>query len=148
VSGNALTQGIITDGYLPSLGSTSNSWVKLFQKIHAKYLPKLPLDGNVAYGLAAGYTFVQAMLKAGRNPTRQDLINAINGGLPQGPAVAPYAYSSSNHNGVTGAYMAVIKNGALVQTGPVQVTDTSPTGAITTFSTAQPAAPASGIPSP
>ena len=147
VSGNALTQGIITDGYLPSLGST-NSWVKLFQKIHAKYLPKLPLDGNVAYGLAAGYSFVQAMLKAGRNPTRQDLINAINGGLPQGPSVAPYAYSSSNHNGVTGAYMAVIKNGALVQTGPVQVTDTSPTGAITTFSTAQPAAPASGIPSP
>jgi ABC-type branched-subunit amino acid transport system substrate-binding protein len=148
VSGNALTQGIITDGYLPSLGSTSNSWVKLFQKIHAKYLPKLPLDGNVAYGLAAGYTFVQAMLKAGRNPTRQDLINAINGGLPQGPAVAPYAYSSSNHNGVTGAYMAIIKNGALVQTGPIQVTDTSPAGAITTFSTAQPAAPASGIPSP
>jgi ABC-type branched-subunit amino acid transport system substrate-binding protein len=147
VSGNALTQGIITDGYLPSLGST-NSWVKLFQKIHAKYLAKLPLDGNVAYGLAAGYTFVQAMLKAGRNPTRQDLINAISGGLPQGPSVAPYAYSSSNHNGVTGAYMAVIKNGALVQTGPVQVTDTSPTGAITTFSTAQPAAPANGIPSP
>jgi ABC-type branched-subunit amino acid transport system substrate-binding protein len=148
VSGNALTQGIITDGYLPSLGTSSNSWIKLFEKIHAKYLPKLPLDGNVAYGLAAGYTFVQAMLKAGRNPTRQDLINAINGGLPQGPSVAPYAYSSSNHNGITGAYMAVIKKGALVPTGPVQVTDTSPPGAITTYSTAQPAAPASGIPSP
>ena len=30
VSGNALTQGIITDGYLPSLGDTSNSWIQLF----------------------------------------------------------------------------------------------------------------------
>ena len=29
VSGNALTQGIITDGYLPSLGDTSNSWIQL-----------------------------------------------------------------------------------------------------------------------
>jgi branched-chain amino acid transport system substrate-binding protein len=148
VSGNALTQGIITDGYLPSLGDTSNSWIKLMTKIHSKYLSKLPMDGNVAYGIAVGYTFVQAMLKAGRNPTRQDLINAINGGLPQGFAVAPYAYSSGDHNGITGAYMAVIKNGALSPIGPVQVTDTSPTGPITTYSKAQPPAPASGIPSP
>jgi ABC-type branched-subunit amino acid transport system substrate-binding protein len=146
--GNSLTQGIITDGYLPSLGETSNTWIQLFTKVHSQYIPKLPMDGNVAYGLAVGYTFVQAMLKAGRNPTRQDLVNAINGGLPQGASVAPYAYSSSNHNGITGAYMAVVKNGALSPIGPVQVTDTAPAGAITTYSTTQPPAPASGIPSP
>jgi branched-chain amino acid transport system substrate-binding protein len=144
---SALTQGIITDGYLPSLGS-SNSWITLFKKIHAQYLPaKIPFDGNVAYGMAAAYTFVQAMFKAGRNPTRQDLLNAINGGLPQGPSVAPYAYSATDHNGITGAYIAIIKNGALVPQGPVLVTDTSPSGAITRFSTPQPPAPASGIPS-
>ena len=148
VSGNALTQGIITDGYLPSLGSTSNSWIQLFTKIHSQYVPKLPLDGNVLFGMAVGYTFVQAMLKAGRNPARQDLVNAINGGLPQGVSVAPYAYSATNHNGITGAYMGVIKNGALVPAGPVQVTDTTPAGAITTYTAAQPPAPASGIPSP
>ncbi len=61
--------------------------------IHSQYDAKTPLDGNVAYGIAVGYTFVQAMLKAGRNPTRQDLLNAINAGLPQGFSVAPYAYS-------------------------------------------------------
>ena len=148
VSGNQLTQGIITDGYLPSLGSTSNSWIQLFTKIHDQYLPKLPLDGNVGFGLAVGYTFVQAMLKAGRNPTRQDLVNAINGGLPQGVAVAPYAYSATNHAGITGAYMGVIKNGVIAPTGPTQVTDTTPTGAISTYSAAQPPAPASGVPSP
>jgi branched-chain amino acid transport system substrate-binding protein len=148
VSGNALTQGIITDSYLPSLGNTSNSWIALFSKIHSQYLPKLPLDGNVGYGMAAGYTFVQAMFKAGRNPTRQDLVNAINGGLPQGASVAPYSYSATNHDGISGVYMAVIKNGVLVPTGPVQVTDNTATGAITTFATAQPPAPASGIPSP
>jgi hypothetical protein len=148
VSGNQLTQGIITDGYLPSLGSTGNSWIQLFTKIHSQYLPKLPLDGNVGFGLAVGYTFVQAMLKAGRNPTRQDLVNAINGGLPQGAAVAPYAYSATNHDGITGAYMGVIQNGAIAPTGPTQVTDTTPAGAITTYSSAQASAPASGIPSP
>jgi ABC-type branched-subunit amino acid transport system substrate-binding protein len=147
VSGNALTQGIITDGYLPSLGDTSNSWIQLLDKIHSQYDAKAPLDGNVAYGVAVAYTFVQAMFKAGRNPTRQDLVNAINAGLPQGFSVAPYAYSSSNHNGITGAYMAEIESGALVPLGPVLVTDDSATGGFSSTS-AQPTAPASGIPSP
>jgi ABC-type branched-subunit amino acid transport system substrate-binding protein len=148
VSGSALSQGIITDSYLPSLGDTGNSWIQLLTKVHNTYIPKLPMDGNVGYGFAVGYTFVQAMFKAGRNPTRQDLVNAINGGLSQGISVAPYAYSSSDHAGITGGYLAMVDNGALKAIGPVQITDTSSTGAVTTFSGTQPAAPASGIPSP
>ncbi|HEY5985699.1 MAG TPA: ABC transporter substrate-binding protein [Streptosporangiaceae bacterium] len=147
VSGNQLTQGIITDGYLPSLGS-NNSWIALFKKIHDTYIPKLPFDGNVLYGEAVGYTFVQAMFKAGRNPTQADLIKAVNGGLPQGPSVAPFAYSSTDHDGITGAYIGVIKNGAVVPLGHVLVTDNTPTGAVTEFMTTQPPAPSSGIPSP
>ena len=148
VNGNQLIDGIISDGYLPSLGSTSNSWIALFKKVHDQYDPKAPFDGNVLYGEAVAYTFAQAMLKAGRNPTRPDLVSAIEGGLPQGPAVAPYAYSASDHSGVTGAYIGTIKNGALVQEGPVLTTDASATGAVTTFTGTQQQAPASGIPSP
>jgi len=146
--GNSLTQGIITDGYLPSLGATSNSWIALFKKIHDTYIPKLPFDGNVLYGMSVGYTFVQAMFKAGKNPTRQSLVGAINGGLSQGVSVAPYVYSAADHNGISGAYMGIIKNGALVQTGDVLVTDDTASGAVSAFTTPQPAAPASGIPSP
>jgi ABC-type branched-subunit amino acid transport system substrate-binding protein len=146
--GNSLTQGIITDGYLPSTYESTNSWTQLWQKLHTQYLSKYPLDGNVLYGLAVGYTFVQAMFKAGRNPTRQDLINAINGGLPQAVGVAPYAYSPTDHNGFTGAYIGVVKNGELVPTTSVYVTDDTPTGAITAQTTSQPNAPSSGIPSP
>ena len=100
--------------------------------MHDQYDAKAPFDGNVLYGEAVAYTFVQAMLKAGRNPTRADLVNAINAGLPQGPAVAPYAYSATDHDGVTGAYIGVITNGVLTQEGPVLTTDTSASGAITT----------------
>jgi ABC-type branched-subunit amino acid transport system substrate-binding protein len=146
VSGNALTEGIITDGYAPTLGDPSNSWIALFKKIHDQYIPKLPFDGNVLYGEAVGYTFVQAMLKAGRNPTRADLVKAIEGGLPQGPAVAPYTYSASNHSGMTGAFIGVIKNGATVQAGSVMVTDTTSSGAVSTYTGTAPAAPASGMP--
>jgi ABC-type branched-subunit amino acid transport system substrate-binding protein len=146
VNGNQLTQGIITDYYLPTLGNTGNSWIALFKKVHDTYDAKAPFDANVLYGEAVAYTFVQAMMKAGKNPTRADLVKAINAGLPQGPAVAPYAYSSTDHDGITGAYMGVIKNGALVQQGPVYVTDTSPTGAVTAYTGSEQAAPASGMP--
>jgi branched-chain amino acid transport system substrate-binding protein len=146
--GTTLIQGVITDGYLPSLGNTSNSWITLFKSVHDTYDSKAPFDGNVLYGMSVGYAFVQAMLKAGRNPTRQDLVNALNAGIPQGASVAPYAYSSSDHDGITGAYMAVIRSGVLVQQGDVQVTDDSATGAVTPYMTAQAAAPATGVPSP
>ena len=148
VNGDQLINGIISDGYLPSLGSSNNSWIALFKKVHDQYDPKAPFDGNVLYGEAVGYTFVQAMFKAGRNPTRADLVSAIQNGLPQGPAVAPYAYSSSDHSGITGAYIGVIQNGQLVQQGSVLTTDTSASGAITSFTGTQQQAPASGIPSP
>jgi len=88
VNGNALTNGIITDDYLPSAGDTSSSWIALFTKVHNQYDAKAPLDGNMFYGMAVGYTFVQAMLKAGRNPTRADLTSAIESGLPQGPMIS------------------------------------------------------------
>ncbi|HKA98498.1 MAG TPA: ABC transporter substrate-binding protein [Streptosporangiaceae bacterium] len=146
VSGNALTQGIITDGYLPTLGDTGNSWIALFKKVHDQYDAKAPFDGNVLYGEAVAYAFVQAMMKAGKNPTRADLVSAINGGLPQGPAVAPYAYSASNHSGTTGAYIGVIKKGVVAKQGPVYVTDATPTGAVTAYTGSEQAAPGSGMP--
>src|SRR6266568_4627022 len=37
VNGNALTAGIISDGYVPSVGDTSDSWIALFKKIHDQY---------------------------------------------------------------------------------------------------------------
>jgi branched-chain amino acid transport system substrate-binding protein len=147
VNGNQLTQGIITDGYEPGLTS-SDPWYNLFVKIHNTYEPKAPLDGNFFYGMSVAYTFVEAMFKAGRNPTRADLVTAINAGLPQGPMLAPFAYSSTDHAGATGARIGIIQNGVIVEQGPVLVTDTTPTGAITTYTGTQPPPPASGIPSP
>jgi ABC-type branched-subunit amino acid transport system substrate-binding protein len=147
VNGNQLTTGIITDEYLPAL-STSDSWYTLFKKVHDQYDAKAPLDGNVFYGMAVAYTFVQAMLKAGKNPTRADLVSAINAGLPQGPVVAPFSYSSTDHQGATGGYIGVIQNGVVVQQGPVLTTDTTASGAITTYTGTEQQAPASGIPSP
>jgi ABC-type branched-subunit amino acid transport system substrate-binding protein len=148
VNGNQLINGIISDGYLPSTGQTSNSWIALFKQVHDSYDAKAPFDGNVLYGEAVAYTFVQAMFKAGRNPTRASLVSAIEAGLPQGPAVAPYGYSSSSHFGITGTFMGVISNGTFNEQGSALTTDTTATGAITSYTGAEQQAPASGVPSP
>jgi hypothetical protein len=119
-AGASLLDGVVTSGYLPATTDTSNPWITLFKQIHDKYIPSLPFDGNVEYGMAVGYSFVQLMKKAGRNPTRQDVINTLNNGqLDQGPGLVPFAYSSSNHLGYQGVQMAVIHGGAASYTGSV-----------------------------
>jgi hypothetical protein len=50
-AGGELIDGIVSDTYLPPLSDTSNSWISLFKQIHDQYIPKLPFDGNVGYGL-------------------------------------------------------------------------------------------------
>jgi ABC-type branched-subunit amino acid transport system substrate-binding protein len=145
VQGNPLIQGIVTDSYLVPIGDTSSSWYSLFKKVHDQYIPKLPLDGNVGYGMAAAYTFVQALKAAGKNPTRAGLIDAVNNQHFTGPGLVPYAFSKSSHAGFTGAQIGVIKGGAIVVQGQPYTTDDG-SGPLQAYTTPPPAAPANGIP--
>jgi branched-chain amino acid transport system substrate-binding protein len=141
----ALIEGIVTDAYLPSLGDTGNSWISLFQKVHDQYAAKLPFDGNVAYGMAVAYTFTQALAKAGKNPTRQGVIDTLQKGGLTGPGLVPFRYSASSHAGYTGVQVGTIKSGAIVTTGTPMTTDDG-SGAITPYTATPATAPANGIP--
>jgi ABC-type branched-subunit amino acid transport system substrate-binding protein len=145
LKGNPLIQGIITDSYGTPIGDTSNSWVQLFTKIHDQYIPKLPLDGNIAYGFGTAYTFVQALQAAGKNPTRQSLVQAIEKTKFTGPGLVPFAFSANSHAGYTGVQLGTIKGNAIVVQGEPLVTDDGG-GAIQPFTEPQPAAPGNGIP--
>jgi len=138
--------GVVTSGYLPATSDASNEWVVLFKQIHDKYIGSLPFDGNVEYGMAVAYSFAQLMKKAGRNPSRQDVVNVLQKGqLDQGPGLVPFGYSSSNHLGYQGVRMAVIQNGAAQYTGPVYTATVS--GSVTACSgCASKTMPANGIP--
>ncbi len=146
VQPDQLIEGIISDTYLPSLGDTSNSWITLFKKIHDQYLPKLPFDGNVGYGMASAYTFAQALAAAGKNPTRQGLIDALQKGNLAGPGLVPFRFSASSHAGYTGVQVGTIHAGQLVVTGTPLTTDDG-SGAIQPYNGTPTTAPANGIPS-
>jgi ABC-type branched-subunit amino acid transport system substrate-binding protein len=145
VKGNDLIQGIITDGYLSTPADPTNSWIKLFKGIHDKYIPKLPFDGNVEYGMAAAYTFAEALKGAGQNPTRESLVKAVEAGLAQGPGLVPFAFSDKSHAGFTGTQIGVIQGTSIKLQGQPMTTDDG-SGAIQTFSGQQPEAPSNGIP--
>jgi ABC-type branched-subunit amino acid transport system substrate-binding protein len=144
-AGEALIDGIVTDAYLSPLGDTSNSWIKLFQQIHDQYIPKLPMDGNVLYGMAMAYTFVDALNRAGANPTRKGLVETIEKGGLQGPGLVPFRYSADSHAGFTGVQVGTIKNGKFQGEGKPMTTDDG-SGEPQEYSETQPEAPANGVP--
>jgi len=147
-SGTALLDGVITDGYLPSVGDASNPWIALFKKIHAEYDASAPFDGNVEYGMASAYTLVQALEAAGKNLTRQDIVSAIDndGAKWTGPGLVPFRYTKTEHGGYAGVEMGVIRGGVIVLDGNPLTTDPTPGSAIAPYTGTQPSPPASGVP--
>jgi ABC-type branched-subunit amino acid transport system substrate-binding protein len=113
-----LLNGVITNTYWAPESETSNAWVQWEKGILQKYAPSLyaksGLDGNTQYGIALAYTFVQALQKAGKNLTRQSLMNAINtnGKHFNTPGYIPLSYSSSNHFGYEGDQVVKLETSA------------------------------------
>lgn len=113
-----LLNGVITNQYFPTESETSNPWVQVAKKLLQQYAPSLyakaGLDGNDEYGVALAYTFVQALQKAGRNLTRQGLMNAINHGGRSfvTPGLVPLAYSGSVHFGFEGDQVVKLESSA------------------------------------
>jgi ABC-type branched-subunit amino acid transport system substrate-binding protein len=113
-----LLNGVITTAYFAPESDTTNPWVQVEKKILEQYAPSLyaksGLDGNTQYGVALAYTFVQALQKAGKNLTRQSLMNAINndGKSFVTPGFVPLSYSSSVHYGFEGEEVVKLESSA------------------------------------
>jgi ABC-type branched-subunit amino acid transport system substrate-binding protein len=146
-AGTELIEGAITDGYLPSPTETSNPWIQLFMKVHAQYDSSAPFDGNVEYGMANAYTLAQAIQIAGKNLTREDLINAVNekGAQLTGPGIVPYRYSKTQHGGFAGVELGQVRNGKIVLFGGPLTTEPTSSSPITPYTNKQPAPPSSGV---
>jgi ABC-type branched-subunit amino acid transport system substrate-binding protein len=145
-AGSSLIEGLRTAYYLPSGDDASDPWIKMFKDIHDKYIPKLLWDGNVLYGEALAYTFAEALQMAGKNPTRQGIVDAIESGKLSGPGLVPFRYGKDSHAGYTGEALGVIKNGMLVEEGEPMVTDDG-SGDVIPSEAANEQPPANGVPS-
>jgi branched-chain amino acid transport system substrate-binding protein len=82
-SKGANPNGVISTNYLESATTQASlKGMKLGKKIIHKYAPALDGqfaagDSNLVYGLAVGWTFVDALKHAGKHPTRKSLMHAL-----------------------------------------------------------------------
>jgi len=145
LAGASLIEGVVTDSYIPPVGDTSNPWIADFKQVHDKYISTLPFDGNVEFGMAVAYAFVQTMLASGQNPTRADVVKALESSHFQGPGLVPFSYSKTDHQGYTGVQIGSIKGGVIALEGtPYTTTDTGP---IQAYTTAPSTPPPNAVPS-
>jgi ABC-type branched-subunit amino acid transport system substrate-binding protein len=144
--GAPLLEGVISDNYLPNAGDDSDPWITLFKKVNRQYNGNAPWDGNVVYGMAVGYAFVQALQGAGKNLTRASILAAVEKGGFTGPGIVPFAFAKGNHSGYSGVRMAKVSNGVAGYFGPTYTTD-SGSGPVTEYSGGEATPPANGIPS-
>ncbi len=77
-------EGVVTAQYLKDPVNpkyANDPQIKLYEQVMDKYAPSFPNprdDGLFLYGMAKADTFVQALYRAGKNPTRQSLMNAVS----------------------------------------------------------------------
>lgn len=80
-AGAGYVNGMVTANFLKDPTSprwTNDAAMKQFREIIAKYGGSLnPNDYQVMYGVALAESFVQALYRAGKNPTRASLMNAV-----------------------------------------------------------------------
>jgi ABC-type branched-subunit amino acid transport system substrate-binding protein len=140
-----LANGLICTGYGPLPADTTNPWVAGFKKINDGFNSQNPFDGQALYGMGVGFTFVQALQKAGKNLTREGLIAAVEKGGFTGAGFAPIVYSPTNHGGYQGARMTKVTNGVQAFFGNTRTTDDK-NGAITDYTATATNPPADMIP--
>ena len=124
---------------------TSNPWIQLFTKVNTDYNKGAAFDGNTVYGMSVGYLFVQALLAAGKNPTRESLLAAVQKGGFQGPGIVPLRFSASDHSGYSGGRMVKVTGGVAQYVGSAFQTDDE-TGPVNEYTGAAVMPPANGIP--
>lgn len=149
VDGAGALDGVLTTEYIPSVADTDSEWTALWQKVWDASGQDGDLTNFRIYGMSQAYTFVQSLVAAGEDLTREGLIAAVEeqGADFAGPNLAPYRYSSESHLGISGMRVSEIKGVASEPLTPILVTDIGD-AEITEDSSGQgdDAPPASGIP--
>jgi len=141
-----LANGLISTGYGPLVQMTDDKWVQGFKKINDQFNSGNAFDGQALYGMGVGFVTVQALLKAGKNLTREGLVAAIEKGGFVGAGYVPLTYSKDNHGGYQGAQITKVTAGVQAYVpGEIYTTDQG-SGPITKYSGTRADPPADMIP--
>jgi branched-chain amino acid transport system substrate-binding protein len=137
-----IANGLISDSYIPSPTDLHNPWVELFRTVHDTYEPGQPFDFYTISGMTIAYVTYEALHAAGPDLTREALLHAIatRGATFAGPNLAPYRFSPTDHDGMSGAQISILTHGQSNLSGPLYVTDDQD-APVTTYTQPHPGPP-------
>ena len=118
-----LLEGFVTTNYLPY--APGNEWDDLFRQINDEYNDGAPFDGNTVFGMSVGYLFAEALAKAGENPTRQGIVDAIQSGGLVGNGLVPLSFGADSHAAYKGVSITTVADGVQDFIGVTYVSDGS-----------------------
>ncbi|WTY54140.1 ABC transporter substrate-binding protein [Micromonospora sp. NBC_01412] len=144
-AGAPLLEGMVGANYLPMQNDTADPWIQLFTKVNMAHNGDAPFDGNTVYGMAVGYLFVQVLLAAGRDLTRESVTEAVRKGGYRGPGLAPLRFSATDHSGYGGQRLTRVTGGAQSYFGPAYETDEGD-GPVREYAAVPATPPANGVP--
>ena len=140
-----LLEGVVAANYLPLNTDDANPWIQLYKKVNTQYNAGAEFDNNIVYGMSVGYLFVQALQGAGKDLTRDKLVDAVEKGGFTGPGLTPLRYSDKDHSGYGGEQLTKVTGGKAAYFGTPYQTDDGD-GPVAPYSGAAVAPPANGIP--
>ncbi|MFE5310298.1 ABC transporter substrate-binding protein [Isoptericola sp. NPDC056605] len=126
----ALLQGFVSANYLPF--GPDGEWVELFRQINDEYNDGARFDGNTVYGMSVGYLFAEALARAGEEPTREGLVEAVESGGLEGNGILPLMFGPEDHSAFDGVGITTVADGvqdyvgATYAVGSGKVTEVEP----------------------
>jgi branched-chain amino acid transport system substrate-binding protein len=140
-----LMEGLVAANYLPLNTDEANPWIQLFKKVNAEHNGNAEFDNNIVYGMSVGYLFVQALQSAGKDLTRDKILEAVQKNGFQGPGLVPLRFSAQDHSGYAGEQLTKVENGKAVYFGTPYTTDDGD-GPVTAYQGQTATPPPSGVP--
>jgi len=76
------------------------------------------------FGMSVAYTFAEALARAGEDPTRESLVEALESGEVVGNGIVPLGFGADSHRAFGGVGITVVEGGVQDYVGDVYTTDT------------------------
>jgi branched-chain amino acid transport system substrate-binding protein len=103
-------QGLVLRSWLPDFNDLSNPQVAAYHEFMKQYLPDQPVGGFSLASLAYAQVLEEGLRRAGRNLTREGLIEALNGMQNFTGALVPnVTYGPDDHQGSAAVYFMQAK---------------------------------------
>ena len=125
VKGGGALDGVMTSEYIPGVDASDDPWVELWNEVWDANGGDGQLTNYRIYGMSQAYAFVQSLMAAGPELTRDGLVEAVEeqGSEFGGPPLAPFRFSGDSHLGISGMRIVEIQGDSLEELTPVLVTD-------------------------